>query len=70
MLYGNHQEILRPVDSNEHRCGNDSEVRDRPYLLYHNLSECLNLHNVVLGCKSKSVSQICKRNTSSMTNFK
>lgn len=56
MIQGDDKRILTAIDTSGHRCGYDSNVVDVPYLFIHDLSSCVNVHNILIGCTSESVS--------------
>ena len=53
---GNPTTLIYPSDSNGIICGRGDRVRDRPKLLFFDLSKCLKVSvNVALGCPTKQV---------------
>lgn len=56
MIRGEDDRILAAIDSSGRRCGFDSNLIDVPYLFIHDLSSCINVHNILIGCMSESVS--------------
>lgn len=55
---GNPEKILRPTDSSGRKCGLDSEVIDRPYLFFFDLTKCADPSVVLNGCDTP---QVCVR---------
>lgn len=50
MSHGNIQKLLAPIDSRGARCGMDSDVADKPYLVFFDLSKCLSPGTPIVGC--------------------
>jgi solute carrier family 44 (choline transporter-like protein), member 2/4/5 len=53
---GNLDRLLVPIDSQGQRCGSDSVVRNKPYLLFFDLSKCADPLVPLNGCPT---SQVC-----------
>uniref|UniRef100_A0A182W864 Choline transporter-like protein n=1 Tax=Anopheles minimus TaxID=112268 RepID=A0A182W864_9DIPT len=54
--HGDLNRLLVPIDSDGRKCGVDSEVRDEPYLLFFNITECAKIDVPISGC---STTQVC-----------
>ncbi|XP_053680219.1 choline transporter-like 2 [Anopheles nili] len=54
--HGDLNRLLVPIDSDGRKCGVDSEVRDEPYLLFFNITECAKIDVPISGC---STPQVC-----------
>ncbi|XP_028030025.1 CTL-like protein 2 isoform X3 [Bombyx mandarina] len=52
---GNIEKLLAPMDSNGKRCGVDSGVINRKYLLFFNLANCLRPETPITGCPTPQV---------------
>lgn len=50
MTHGNIQKLLAPIDSRGARCGMDSAVKDKPYLVFFDISKCLQPGSPIVGC--------------------
>ncbi|XP_068628410.1 choline transporter-like 2 isoform X4 [Battus philenor] len=53
---GNVEKLLAPIDSKGHRCGLDSGLEDRKYLMFFDLTRCLSPGTPITGCPTQ---QIC-----------
>ncbi|XP_049540595.1 choline transporter-like 2 isoform X3 [Anopheles darlingi] len=53
--HGDLNRLLVPTDSYGLKCGVDSEVRDEPYLMFFNISECAKIDVPIYGCKTPQV---------------
>ena len=49
-------QLIHPTDSKGQICGGNGILKDRPYLLYEDITECLNPAVITLGCPTP---QIC-----------
>ncbi|XP_050071888.1 choline transporter-like 2 [Anopheles maculipalpis] len=56
--HGDLNRLLVPIDSDGRKCGVDSEVRDEPYLVFFNITECAKIDVPISGC---STTQVCVR---------
>ncbi|KAL1505597.1 hypothetical protein ABEB36_005126 [Hypothenemus hampei] len=56
ILNGDPNNLLIPSDSHGFRCGVDETVKDRKYLFFFDLTECLSPQTPFVGCSTK---QIC-----------
>ncbi|XP_014369456.2 choline transporter-like 2 isoform X4 [Papilio machaon] len=56
MTNGNVEKLLAPIDSRGHRCGMDSGLEDRKYLMFFDLTRCLSPGTPITGCPTQ---QIC-----------
>uniref|UniRef100_A0A4Y0AQQ0 Choline transporter-like protein n=1 Tax=Anopheles funestus TaxID=62324 RepID=A0A4Y0AQQ0_ANOFN len=54
--HGDLNRLLVPIDSDGRKCGVDSEVRDEPYLVFFNITECAKIDVPISGC---STTQVC-----------
>uniref|UniRef100_A0A182NQ24 Choline transporter-like protein n=1 Tax=Anopheles dirus TaxID=7168 RepID=A0A182NQ24_9DIPT len=54
--HGDLNRLLVPIDSDGRKCGIDSEVRDEPYLVFFNITECAKIDVPISGC---STTQVC-----------
>ncbi|BET01188.1 Plasma-membrane choline transporter [Nesidiocoris tenuis] len=52
---GDPQRFLRATDSNGRKCGVDSEVLDKPYLFFFDLTACANPKTLLNGCDTPQV---------------
>lgn len=52
---GNPETLLHPKDSSGSRCGFDSHVRDKPYLIFFDLTKCIDPAVVFTGCNTPQV---------------
>ncbi|XP_052093793.1 choline transporter-like protein 2 isoform X2 [Mytilus californianus] len=59
-VWGNPNRLLHPTDSSGLICGYDAEVKDRPYLVYFDISKCAQMgpSAVALGCPTP---QVCRK---------
>ncbi|CAH1402978.1 unnamed protein product [Nezara viridula] len=55
---GNPEKILRPTDSSGRKCGLDSEVIDRPYLFFFDLTKCADPSVVLNGCDTPQINTL------------
>lgn len=55
MTHGNIQKLLAPVDSNGQRCGLDSGLEDKKYLVFFNIEKCLSPSTPITGCPTPQV---------------
>ncbi|KAJ8734636.1 hypothetical protein PYW08_013886 [Mythimna loreyi] len=55
MTHGNIQKLLAPIDSRGARCGMDSGVKDKPYLVFFDISKCLQPGSPIVGCPTPQV---------------
>ncbi|XP_050091219.1 choline transporter-like 2 isoform X1 [Anopheles aquasalis] len=53
--HGDLNRLLVPTDSYGLKCGVDSEVRDEPYLMFFNITECAKIDVPIYGCKTPQV---------------
>lgn len=56
--HGDLDRLLVPTDSKGLKCGVDSEVQDKPYLFFFDISKCANYDVPLYGCKTP---QVCVR---------
>ncbi|XP_025834918.1 CTL-like protein 2, partial [Agrilus planipennis] len=52
---GNISVLINPKDSNGNICGVDSDVIDRPYLVFFDLTRCISRDVLTTGCPTKQV---------------
>ncbi|CAG9827038.1 unnamed protein product [Diabrotica balteata] len=52
---GSPSTLLVPRDSLGRRCGKDTDVLDKPYLLFHDITKCLDPSTPFTGCKTPEV---------------
>ncbi|XP_052862556.1 choline transporter-like 2 isoform X1 [Anopheles cruzii] len=52
---GDLNRLLVPTDSYGLKCGVDSEVREEPYLVFFNITECAKIDVPIYGCKTPQV---------------
>ncbi|XP_026323832.1 CTL-like protein 2 isoform X4 [Hyposmocoma kahamanoa] len=64
MTQGSVKKILAPVDSNGKRCGLDSNVEHKPYLVFFDISKCLSPGTPITGCPTQ---QVCVKKCPSKT---
>lgn len=55
MTHGNIQKLLAPVDSNGQRCGLDSGLENKKYLVFFNIEKCLSPSTPITGCPTPQV---------------
>ncbi|XP_026484345.2 choline transporter-like 2 isoform X3 [Vanessa tameamea] len=55
MTRGNVEKLLAPIDSNGRRCGLDSGLEDKKYLLFFNIAKCLAPGTPITGCPTTQV---------------
>nr|XP_026484345.1 CTL-like protein 2 [Vanessa tameamea] len=55
MTRGNVEKLLAPIDSNGRRCGLDSGLGDKKYLLFFNIAKCLAPGTPITGCPTTQV---------------
>ncbi|XP_075987472.1 choline transporter-like 2 isoform X2 [Anticarsia gemmatalis] len=55
MTNGNIQKLLAPIDSNGKRCGLDSGLEDKKYLVFFNIENCLTPSTPITGCNTPQV---------------
>lgn len=53
--HGDLDRLLVPTDSKGLKCGVDSEVQDKPYLFFFDISECAKYDVPLYGCKTPQV---------------
>ncbi|KAG6465142.1 hypothetical protein O3G_MSEX014956, partial [Manduca sexta] len=53
---GNIENLLAPIDSKGRRCGLDSGLEDKKYLVFFDISKCLSPDSPIVGC---STPQVC-----------
>uniref|UniRef100_A0AAG5D3B7 Choline transporter-like protein n=1 Tax=Anopheles atroparvus TaxID=41427 RepID=A0AAG5D3B7_ANOAO len=53
--HGDLNRLLVPIDSDGRKCGIDSEVRDEPYLVFFNITECAKIDVPISGCPTTQV---------------
>uniref|UniRef100_A0A182JCJ5 Choline transporter-like protein n=1 Tax=Anopheles atroparvus TaxID=41427 RepID=A0A182JCJ5_ANOAO len=53
--HGDLNRLLVPIDSDGRKCGVDSEVRDEPYLVFFNITECAKIDVPISGCPTTQV---------------
>uniref|UniRef100_A0A8W7Q1V8 Uncharacterized protein n=1 Tax=Anopheles coluzzii TaxID=1518534 RepID=A0A8W7Q1V8_ANOCL len=56
--HGDLNRLLVPIDSDGRKCGVDSEVRDEPYLVFFNITECAKIDVPISGCSTTQTSQM------------
>uniref|UniRef100_A0A182PBV3 Choline transporter-like protein n=1 Tax=Anopheles epiroticus TaxID=199890 RepID=A0A182PBV3_9DIPT len=56
--HGDLNRLLVPIDSDGRKCGIDSEVRDEPYLVFFNITECAKIDVPISGCSTTQVSMM------------
>ncbi|CAH0699204.1 unnamed protein product [Spodoptera exigua] len=64
MTHGNIEKLLAPIDTTGARCGLDSSVKDKPYLVFFDISKCLSPGTPIVGCPTP---QVCVPNCPSRT---
>lgn len=52
---GDPEKILKPTDSNGRKCGVDSEVLNKPYLFYFDITKCADPTVIINGCNTPQV---------------
>ncbi|CAK1599547.1 unnamed protein product [Parnassius mnemosyne] len=52
---GNVETLLAPIDSRGHRCGLDSGLEDKKYLMFFDLTRCLSPGTPITGCPTQQV---------------
>ena len=52
---GEPQRLIMPTDSMNRRCGLDSSVLDKPYLVFLDLTKCVDLTTPLNGCPTTQV---------------
>lgn len=52
---GNVEKLLAPLDSRGKRCGLDSELEDKKYLVFFNIAKCLSPTTAITGCNTPQV---------------
>uniref|UniRef100_A0A1L8DEG2 Choline transporter-like protein n=2 Tax=Nyssomyia neivai TaxID=330878 RepID=A0A1L8DEG2_9DIPT len=52
---GNLNRLIMPTDSNNNRCGVDSNVLNKPYLFFFDLSRCVDITTPINGCPTPQV---------------
>lgn len=55
MTHGNIEKLLAPIDTFGARCGLDSSVKDKPYLVFFDISKCLSPGTPIVGCPTPQV---------------
>lgn len=55
MTKGNVEKLLAPIDSKGRRCGLDSGLEDKKYLLFFNIVKCLSPGTPITGCPTTQV---------------
>ncbi|XP_047028248.1 choline transporter-like 2 isoform X4 [Helicoverpa zea] len=55
MTHGSVQKLLAPIDSTGKRCGLDSGLIDKPYLVFFDISKCLSPGTPIVGCPTPQV---------------
>uniref|UniRef100_A0A2A4K4L2 Choline transporter-like protein n=1 Tax=Heliothis virescens TaxID=7102 RepID=A0A2A4K4L2_HELVI len=55
MTHGSVQKLLAPIDSSGKRCGLDSGLIDKPYLVFFDISKCLSPGTPIVGCPTPQV---------------
>ncbi|CAH2068395.1 unnamed protein product, partial [Iphiclides podalirius] len=58
MTKGNVEKLLAPIDSKGQRCGLDSGLEDKKYLMFFDLTRCLSPGTPITGCPTQ---QVCVR---------
>ncbi|XP_048004473.1 uncharacterized protein LOC125240570 isoform X5 [Leguminivora glycinivorella] len=53
--HGNVEQLLAPMDMKGRRCGLDSTLQDKKYLVFFDISECLSPTTAISGCKTPQV---------------
>lgn len=56
MSRGNIEKLLAPIDSNGKRCGMDSGLEDKKYLVFFDIKRCLSPGTPITGCPTPQVS--------------
>lgn len=56
MTHGNIQKLLAPIDTKGRRCGLDSGLEDKKYLVFFNIAKCLSPGTPITGCPTPQVS--------------
>ncbi|CAH0722355.1 unnamed protein product, partial [Brenthis ino] len=64
MTKGNFEKLLAPIDSKGRRCGMDSGLEDKKYLLFFNIVKCLSPGTPITGCPT---TQVCVSQCPSQT---
>lgn len=54
-MWGDVKKLVRPLDSMGRRCGDDSEVLDKPYLFFFDITKCVSANSVISGCPTTQV---------------
>lgn len=52
---GDPERLILPTDSMNRKCGVDSSVIDKPYLVFLDLTKCVNLVTPINGCPTTQV---------------
>ncbi|CAH0600697.1 unnamed protein product [Chrysodeixis includens] len=55
MTHGNIQKLLAPIDTKGRRCGLDSGLEDKKYLVFFNIAKCLSPGTPITGCPTPQV---------------
>lgn len=55
MTKGNVEKLLAPIDSKGQRCGLDSGLEDKKYLMFFDLTRCLSPGTPITGCPTQQV---------------
>ncbi|XP_053600740.1 choline transporter-like 2 isoform X3 [Plodia interpunctella] len=55
MTHGNMQKLLAPIDSNGNRCGLNSWLQDKKYLVFFDITRCLQPDTPITGCPTPQV---------------
>jgi len=59
-VHGDPSKVLAPKNSEGLKCGVDTEVRDKPYLFYFDLTKCAAPDAIASGCRTPQVwLQLC-----------
>lgn len=58
MTHGNIEKLLAPIDSEGRRCGLDSGLENKPYLVFFNIAKCLSPGTPIVGCPTPQVSYL------------
>ncbi|KAJ0181029.1 hypothetical protein K1T71_003114 [Dendrolimus kikuchii] len=55
MTHGNVEKLLAPIDTQGRRCGLDSGLKHKPYLVFFNIAKCLSPGTPIVGCPTPQV---------------
>ncbi|KAJ2946563.1 hypothetical protein O0L34_g12617 [Tuta absoluta] len=55
ITHGSMEKLLAPINSNGSRCGLDSGLQNKPYLVFFDISKCLSPGTPITGCPTQQV---------------